>query len=115
MKISPGFQDRIPAPVVHRTEETDVTDHDSHDSESHSCLAPSAGEIPANGGVFYRENHRTSWTFQPCLMMFDYIMDTLIRVPKLSCVFISDGYCLVGALEHQFHDFPFAWEFHNPN
>ena len=52
MKISPGFQDRIPAPVVHRTEETDVTDHDSHDSESHSCLAPSAGEIPANGGVF---------------------------------------------------------------
>ena len=36
------------------TEETDVTDHDSHDSESHSCLAPSAGEVrEANGGVFF--------------------------------------------------------------
>jgi len=29
--------------------------------------------------------------------------------------FTSVKYILVGGLEHEIYDFPFSWEFHNPN
>jgi len=50
----------------------------------------------------------TSGCYGPCGFSWVYHF--------LYCILIvKNNYILVGGLEHEFHDFPFSWEFHHPN